>query len=459
MVTGSHIPFDRNGLKFYRPGGEEISKGDEAGILAALAAPGPARAGGGPGRFGRGRALRGALGGASSARGASRGFASASTSTAPPGAMRCGARSQRSGRRWSRSGGATASCRSTPRRSRPRQAERIRGWVAEHRLAALVSTDGDGDRPLVADETGRVLRGDALGALAAQLSGRTRWRRRLNASTALEGSGWFARVLRTRIGSPHVIEGMARLKAEGARLAGGLRGERRVPARGDGRVARKAGGWSRCRPATRWCRRWRSSPPWRARGGRSRRSWPTCPRARRTAAGWQEVDVAACGAAPRGAGGRCARPATRCSRGSGGRSRGDGYPRRGADDARVGRDRAPAPLGQCARAALLRRGRDAERAGAARQRARATWSSSCAAGPEPSPGEARRVSRAGAPASGSRKGSRSAGAGRSAAFAASLRRKRTSSAELGFSPPVGGPRVCSIGIHASMNTREGPVGR
>ena len=63
MVTGSHIPFDRNGLKFYRPGGEEIGKGDEAGILAALAAPGPARARRDPGRFGRGRALRGAVGG------------------------------------------------------------------------------------------------------------------------------------------------------------------------------------------------------------------------------------------------------------------------------------------------------------------------------------------------------------------------------------------------------------
>ncbi len=32
MVTGSHIPFDRNGLKFYRPDGE-ISKADEQVIL------------------------------------------------------------------------------------------------------------------------------------------------------------------------------------------------------------------------------------------------------------------------------------------------------------------------------------------------------------------------------------------------------------------------------------------
>ncbi|MBF4249068.1 phosphomannomutase, partial [Vibrio anguillarum] len=32
MVTGSHIPFDRNGLKFYRPDGE-ISKADELVII------------------------------------------------------------------------------------------------------------------------------------------------------------------------------------------------------------------------------------------------------------------------------------------------------------------------------------------------------------------------------------------------------------------------------------------
>lgn len=32
MVTGSHIPFDRNGLKFYRPDGE-ITKEDEFAIV------------------------------------------------------------------------------------------------------------------------------------------------------------------------------------------------------------------------------------------------------------------------------------------------------------------------------------------------------------------------------------------------------------------------------------------
>ncbi len=35
MITGSHIPADRNGLKFYVPSGE-ISKQDEVAINASL---------------------------------------------------------------------------------------------------------------------------------------------------------------------------------------------------------------------------------------------------------------------------------------------------------------------------------------------------------------------------------------------------------------------------------------
>lgn len=40
MVTGSHIPFDRYGLKFALASGE-ITREDEAGMLAAKAAPAP----------------------------------------------------------------------------------------------------------------------------------------------------------------------------------------------------------------------------------------------------------------------------------------------------------------------------------------------------------------------------------------------------------------------------------
>src|SRR3546814_20570208 len=45
---------------------------------------------------------------------------------------------------------------------------RGREWAGEHRLAALVSTDGDGDRPLVGDERGEGLRG----AIVCRAAGR-----------------------------------------------------------------------------------------------------------------------------------------------------------------------------------------------------------------------------------------------------------------------------------------------
>ena len=97
MVTGSHIPFDRNGLKFYRPDGE-ITKADEAGIVAAparrAAAP-PAAAPVGPDD---------GVGERYVARyvdffgpGASAGSGSASGSTAPPGATCRARRSARLG--------------------------------------------------------------------------------------------------------------------------------------------------------------------------------------------------------------------------------------------------------------------------------------------------------------------------------------------------------------------------
>src|SRR5690606_2025930 len=44
MVTGSHIPADRNGLKFYTPEGE-ITKAHETAILAGLGTVSPSLAG------------------------------------------------------------------------------------------------------------------------------------------------------------------------------------------------------------------------------------------------------------------------------------------------------------------------------------------------------------------------------------------------------------------------------
>ncbi len=40
-------------------------------------------------------------------------------------------------------------------------------WAAEHHLDSIVTTDGDADRPLVSDENGYLLRGDVAGVLCA----------------------------------------------------------------------------------------------------------------------------------------------------------------------------------------------------------------------------------------------------------------------------------------------------
>lgn len=90
-----------------------------------------------------------------------------------------------------------------------------RDWTADGRLSALVSTDGDGDRPLVGDEHGEWLRGDIAGILCAQALGAAAVVTPVSSNTALEASGWFRETLRTRIGSPYVIAGMRALSARG----------------------------------------------------------------------------------------------------------------------------------------------------------------------------------------------------------------------------------------------------
>ncbi|GAB1478165.1 hypothetical protein MASR2M74_07080 [Paracoccaceae bacterium] len=68
-------------------------------------------------------------------------------------------------------------------------------------LDAILSTDGDGDRPLLTDATGQVIVGDVLGAETVVTP--------VSSNTGVEASGRFAAVIRTKIGSPFVISGMA----------------------------------------------------------------------------------------------------------------------------------------------------------------------------------------------------------------------------------------------------------
>ncbi|SFI57906.1 phosphomannomutase [Nitrosomonas sp. Nm34] len=81
-------------------------------------------------------------------------------------------------------------------------------WAAAHRLDALLSTDGDADRPLIGDEAGRWLRGDVIGLLCARYLNAHTVVTPVSSTTAIERCDAFTHVMRTKIGSPYVISAM-----------------------------------------------------------------------------------------------------------------------------------------------------------------------------------------------------------------------------------------------------------
>jgi phosphomannomutase len=97
-----------------------------------------------------------------------------------------------------------------------------RKWAREHMLDALVSTDGDADRPLVADETGAFIRGDVVGLLTAQFLGADALVTPVTSNSAIEATMPGAKVVRTKVGSPYVIAGMAEAAAAGAKRVVGF---------------------------------------------------------------------------------------------------------------------------------------------------------------------------------------------------------------------------------------------
>jgi phosphomannomutase len=84
-------------------------------------------------------------------------------------------------------------------------------WIQQTPFDCLVSTDGDGDRPLVGDEKGEWLRGDIVGLLVAHYFKADAVVTPVSSNSALEKSHYFAQTLRTRIGSPFVIVAMQQL--------------------------------------------------------------------------------------------------------------------------------------------------------------------------------------------------------------------------------------------------------
>ena len=102
---------------------------------------------------------------------------------------------------------------------RPEDEALAKKWSLEG-FDAIVTTDGDSDRPLLADDSGDWLRGDVLGILAAKALGINRVATPVSCNTALEKSEAFEKIARTRIGSPYVIAGMESLLEKGKTVAG-----------------------------------------------------------------------------------------------------------------------------------------------------------------------------------------------------------------------------------------------
>lgn len=217
MVTGSHIPFDRNGIKFYRPTGE-ILKDDEAAMLAT---PIPeicisewtvSRLEGAVSDAAQNRYIRRYrkyFGGD-----ALRGLRVGVYQHSAVGRDLVGTILSELGGMTIPLGRSDAFVPMDTEAVSEADVSRARQWCREHTLDALVSTDGDGDRPLVFDAEGNFIRGDLLGLICARELGIEALAVPVNCNTAIEQSGAFRRVIRTRIGSPYVIAGMEGLLAD-----------------------------------------------------------------------------------------------------------------------------------------------------------------------------------------------------------------------------------------------------
>lgn len=214
MVTGSHIPEDRNGLKFYAATGE-ISKEDETGIQAMYLKREPTE------DLGiEDRRMDSAAADALSAyrsrnvdffgRGSLEGLSVGLYEHSTVGRDVLFEILSDLGANVTRLARAESFVALDTEAHRAEDLEMILGWTADRAFDAIVSADGDADRPLVADECGKIVRGDVLGLMTA------RFLRTATVATPVTSSSSIERVLhplgttvrRTRVGSPFVLAAM-----------------------------------------------------------------------------------------------------------------------------------------------------------------------------------------------------------------------------------------------------------
>ncbi|UWZ97319.1 phosphomannomutase [Vibrio splendidus] len=210
MITGSHIPFDRNGIKFYRPDGE-ISKSDEQAILTESV----------------GFDIEHHQSQLNISQSAAESYKERYSALFDQSFLRgkkVGIYEHSSAGRdiyanlFSSLGADVVSLERTnefvpidTEAVAESDKEKARNWSKEYDLDFIFSTDGDGDRPLVADENGEWLRGDILGLLCSQALKAEAVALPISCNSIIETSGQFKRVIRTKIGSPYVIAEFAEL--------------------------------------------------------------------------------------------------------------------------------------------------------------------------------------------------------------------------------------------------------
>lgn len=224
MITGSHIPFDRNGIKFYRPDGE-ITKADEQAILNSSAEVNT-------------QSLQDSqeLTLPNVSQTAVDNYIKRYTDVYPSDLLknkRIGIYEHSSAGRdvypqiFSALGAEVISLgRSDTFVPIDTEAvaqsdiDQAKAWAKELNLDAVFSTDGDGDRPLLSDKSGEYLRGDILCLLAAKNLNIEALAVPVSCNSAIEQCGEFKTTARTKIGSPYVIEAFAELNTSYSAVAG-----------------------------------------------------------------------------------------------------------------------------------------------------------------------------------------------------------------------------------------------
>lgn len=126
---------------------------------------------------------------------------------------------------------------------RPEDVALAAQWAQEQRFDSIVSADGDSDRPLISDESGRWIRGDVAGVLCAKFLGADSVSTPVSCNSAVDLSGWFPEVKRTRIGSPFVVSSMIEAAQRGRNCVVGYEANGgfllNSPVARDGRVLRQ----------------------------------------------------------------------------------------------------------------------------------------------------------------------------------------------------------------------------